>query len=126
MLIIDHTQVVDGIIGGLATVVAFLVKAQYKNTANGAIMAGLAWTLVWYMRKVFGNTYREYNKGQPDNKLEVDMAPGRATFFIAAAIVAVVWAIGMHTHLRDGKNVPFGLLAVVGLVAILGFTRSGG
>lgn len=76
VLILNDTQIVEGLIGGAGVFLATVVKTKLKvKSALG--MAIIGFCVVWYIRKMYMNVYAQFKKDNeiPDRKIELDIQP---------------------------------------------------
>jgi hypothetical protein len=69
ILLIDDTQIIEGIIGGLGTGFSSLLFKHYLKI-NMFLAIILAWMLTWFLRKIFINFYNEYKKHKKQDGLQ--------------------------------------------------------
>ena len=72
MLVINDEQFMEGIIGALGWVIAvfYIRNGMYKHrikNSNMAIVGGLTWAIMWFIRKIGGNLYKNIKK---QNKIQ--------------------------------------------------------
>lgn len=117
VLLLKNTQVFEGFVGGLATVFVFLFKKKFmKVDTNGALLAGLCWMLVWYLRKIFQNMYGTTSYAK--ERGGVDIEDTYALHIMAAACAALIgyaFFEGLTTEIGKLPTVmPWALMAVIG------------
>jgi hypothetical protein len=61
ILLIDDTQIIEGIIGGFGTAFSSLLFKRYLKVSMFLAIV-LAWMLTWFLRKIIVNVYSEYKK----------------------------------------------------------------
>jgi hypothetical protein len=79
MLIINDEEFVEGIIGAVGWIIAvfYIRNGLYKHVivkkSNMAIIGGLSWTILWFIRKIGLNFYRNIKKqyDMPDRHLNL-------------------------------------------------------
>lgn len=61
ILLIDDTQIIEGIIGGLGTAFSSLLFKRYLKVSMFLAIV-LAWMLTWFLRKIIVNVYTDYKR----------------------------------------------------------------
>jgi len=76
VLILNDTQIVEGIIGATGVFLAGIAKTKLKlSSAFSTAIVGFC--IVWYIRKIYMNVYAQLKKDNriPDRKIELDIQP---------------------------------------------------
>lgn len=61
ILLIDDTQIIEGIIGGLGTAFSSLLLIRYLKVSMFLAIV-LTWMLTWFLRKIIVNVYTDYKR----------------------------------------------------------------
>lgn len=73
MLLINDEELLEGLIGGIGWILAVfyirngLYKYKFKDT-NYALAGGVSFAIMWYIRKIGMNLYRQYKEITSENK----------------------------------------------------------
>ena len=128
VLILTDEQVVDGVVGGSATVFAFMIKSKFKKDGmNGAIVAGLAWAMVWYLRKLFHNLYASIVPKKDRRGIHFKGEKVMAAVLVVSVIVGLlgyVYFSGVFSEFGpvSFESIPWVLVLVIVSTSILGGT----
>tara|TARA_B110000467_G_C18069829_1_gene340727 strand:+ start:42 stop:464 length:423 start_codon:yes stop_codon:yes gene_type:complete len=73
MLLINDEELLEGLIGGIGWILAVfyirngLYKYKFKDS-NYALAGGVSFAIMWYIRKIGMNLYRQYKEITSENK----------------------------------------------------------
>jgi hypothetical protein len=65
MIILDDEQFLEGVAGGIGWIIAvFYIRKNYlnKKNANIAVVGAITWSILWIIRKITMNMYKNYKK----------------------------------------------------------------